>query len=58
MDNMRAERLAMDDLLASARENGIERFDEIRLAVLESNGRISFFTGKPEQGAPETPSVG
>jgi uncharacterized membrane protein YcaP (DUF421 family) len=59
MDNMRAERLAMDNLLAAARENGIERFAQIRLAVLEVNGKISFFTEEgAQEGAPEGPTVG
>lgn len=53
MDNLRAERMSLDDLMASAREKGIERFGQIRLAVLETNGRVSFFTGQPESGATE-----
>src|SRR4051794_3922357 len=55
---MRTERLSLDDLMAAARNNGIERFDQIRLAVLETNGRISFFTGEPQSGAADPPSVG
>ncbi|WP_019874685.1 DUF421 domain-containing protein [Sporichthya polymorpha] len=56
IDAMRGERLSMDDLMAAARENGIERFSDIRLAVLETDGRISFFTVDPtksgaDQGA-------
>ncbi len=47
LDAMRGERLSMDDLMAAARENGIERFSEIRLAVLETDGRVSFFTYEP-----------
>jgi uncharacterized membrane protein YcaP (DUF421 family) len=58
MHNLRAERISMDDLMTSARENGIERFDQIRIAVLETNGRISFFTGEPHAGAAESPDVG
>jgi uncharacterized membrane protein YcaP (DUF421 family) len=56
--NLRAERVALDDLVAAARNEGIERFSEIRLAVLETNGQISFFTGDEKSGAPETPPVG
>jgi uncharacterized membrane protein YcaP (DUF421 family) len=41
---MRAERLSIDDLYEAAREKGIERIDQVKLAVLESDGRISFFT--------------
>jgi uncharacterized membrane protein YcaP (DUF421 family) len=56
--NLRAEQVSIDDLMAAARNQGIERFGEIRLAVLETNGRISFFTGDPKSGASETPPVG
>lgn len=55
VDAMRGERLSMDDLMAAARENGIERFSDIKLAVLEADGRISFFT-KPS--APESAHSG
>jgi uncharacterized membrane protein YcaP (DUF421 family) len=56
---MRAERLSIDDLMSAAREQGVERFADIRVAVLETNGRISFLTRDPEEGgAPEGPSVG
>jgi uncharacterized membrane protein YcaP (DUF421 family) len=56
---MRSERVSFDDLLSAAREQGIERFSSIRIAVLETNGRISFFTEDPDEaGAPEGPSVG
>jgi uncharacterized membrane protein YcaP (DUF421 family) len=55
VDAMRGERLSMDDLMASARENGIERFSDVRLAVLETDGRISFFT---QPSAPESAKSG
>lgn len=58
MDHLRAERIALDDLMAAARNQGIERFADIRLAVLETNGRISFFTATAESGAPDVPAVG
>lgn len=60
IDSMRKERLSIDDLLTSAREEGVRRFSDIDLAVLESNGRISFFTrssGEPS-GAAEQPPAG
>jgi uncharacterized membrane protein YcaP (DUF421 family) len=41
---MKAERLTIDDLYEAAREKGIERLSQVRLAVLEADGRISFFT--------------
>jgi uncharacterized membrane protein YcaP (DUF421 family) len=58
MVNLRSERVSMDDLMAAARNEGIERFSQIRLAVLETNGRISFFTDDANSGAPEAPPVG
>jgi uncharacterized membrane protein YcaP (DUF421 family) len=44
VETMRMERVSMDDLLIATRQQGIRRFSEIDLAVLETNGRISFFT--------------
>ena len=56
---MRSERVSMDDLMSAARQEGVERFADIRVAVLETNGRISFFTrDHSSEGAPETPSTG
>jgi uncharacterized membrane protein YcaP (DUF421 family) len=50
-DLMRVERLSVDDLYEAARANGIERMSQVRLAVLEADGQISFFKrdGEPEQ---------
>lgn len=42
-DLMRVERLSVDDLYEAARANGIERMSQVRLAVLEADGQISFF---------------
>ena len=47
---MRLERMSIDDLMIAARQQGITRFADIDLAVLETNGQISFFT---DQGAVE-----
>ena len=58
LPTLRAEHLSLDDLMAAARNEGIERFAEIRLAVLEANGQISFFTGEAKSGANEPPAVG
>lgn len=55
--NLRAEHMSIDDLMAAARGQGIERFSEIRFGVLETNGRVSFFTGEPRSGASEPPSA-
>ena len=58
-DVMRRQRLALGDLLSAARQQGIRHTREIEYAVLEANGKISFFTVDPqESGAPEQPSVG
>lgn len=51
VDAMRGERLSFDELMAAARESGIERFSQIRLAVLETDGKISFFTHDPAGSA-------
>lgn len=57
--NMRTQRLTLADLLAAAREQGIRRTAEIEYAVMEADGRISFFTHESESdGAPEKPSAG
>lgn len=54
---MRRQRLAVADLLVAAREQGIRRTADIEFAVLEADGRLSFFTFKDEgsSGAPEKP---
>ncbi|WP_028635629.1 DUF421 domain-containing protein [Nocardioides sp. URHA0032] len=58
-DGMRRERLSMADLLVAAREQGIRSTSEIEYAVLEADGRISFFTHDADQeGAPERPPAG
>jgi uncharacterized membrane protein YcaP (DUF421 family) len=40
--NMRRERLTLDDLAEKARLNEIESIDQVKWAVLETNGDISF----------------
>lgn len=57
-ENMRTERVSMEDLMAAARNDGIESLDDVKVAVLETNGRISFFTGDEKSGAVEPPAVG
>jgi uncharacterized membrane protein YcaP (DUF421 family) len=52
--NLKTQRLAVADLLAAAREQGIDKTSDIEYAVLEADGRISFFTKGPgSEGAPE-----
>jgi uncharacterized membrane protein YcaP (DUF421 family) len=41
-ENLRSERLNMDDVAEEARGQGIERLDEIKWCVLESSGSMSF----------------
>lgn len=59
-DTMREERLSLDDLAAAARAEGIERFADVELALLEVNGRISFFSRSAQgsSGAAEQPAAG
>lgn len=40
---LRREQVTLGELAAAARQESIESFSEIRLAVLESDGKISFF---------------
>ena len=59
-DAMRRQRLSLADLLVAAREQGIRRTREIEYAVLEADGRISFFTYETDSngdqsGAPDKP---
>ncbi len=58
VDTLRSLRVSLDDLMAAARAQGIERFREIRLAVLETNGTMSFFTGDAKSGAGHPPAAG
>ncbi len=59
METMRLERMSIDDLLIAARQQGVQRFAEIELAVLETNGQVSFFTRQgPTDGAAAPVSAG
>ena len=42
--NLRRERMTVEELRAEARLQSIGSIDDIRYAVLETNGRISFIT--------------
>jgi uncharacterized membrane protein YcaP (DUF421 family) len=56
LDVMRRQRLTMDDLMASAREQGLASIVNVRYAVLETDGKISFLTSSDSSdsdGAPE-----
>lgn len=39
-----AEQLSVDDFFAAAREQGIRKIADVECAVLEADGKISFFT--------------
>ena len=54
LDAMRHERMSLDDLYAQARQQGIHKLGEIDLAVLETDGKVSFFTREgAKEGAPD-----
>src|SRR3954447_25097390 len=55
--NMRRQRLSVADLLVAAREQGIRHTTEIEYAVMEADGKISFFTYEHEgsSGAADKP---
>jgi uncharacterized membrane protein YcaP (DUF421 family) len=40
--NLKKERMTVDELLAEARQQQISSLDEVRWAVLESSGKVSF----------------
>src|SRR5687768_4585837 len=40
--NLRKERMTVDELLAEARQQQLSSLEDVRWAVLESNGKISF----------------
>lgn len=42
-ETLRIERLNTADVLAAARQEGIERLEDVRWAVLEQDGKFSFF---------------
>jgi uncharacterized membrane protein YcaP (DUF421 family) len=51
---LRLERVALDELLESARDQGISNLRDIQLAILEPSGKFSFLTrdgGGEQQGA-------
>jgi uncharacterized membrane protein YcaP (DUF421 family) len=44
--NLRRERIALEELVGEARQSGLASLDEVRWAVLETNGKISFIEKK------------
>ena len=47
------ERMTMEDLEEAAREHGIEHLSDVRAAVLESGGKLSFITSEGRQPSPD-----
>jgi uncharacterized membrane protein YcaP (DUF421 family) len=45
---LRSERLPLEEVLEAARQRGIESLNEVKLAVLEPTGRISFILYRDE----------
>jgi uncharacterized membrane protein YcaP (DUF421 family) len=51
---LRQQRLSTSDLMAAARQEGIRNLGEVDVAILENDGKISFFTrNEDSEGAPE-----
>src|SRR3954451_19530788 len=42
--NLRRQRMTVEEVVAEARQQSIAALEDVRFAVLESNGRISFLT--------------
>ena len=53
-ENLRRERVTLDDLLAALRKNGMVEPSQVRYAVLEENGAISVVP-RAAQGGPAPP---
>ena len=43
LESLKNERMSLDDLYVQARQQGIRRLGEIELAILETDGKVSFF---------------
>jgi uncharacterized membrane protein YcaP (DUF421 family) len=56
---LRQQRMSTSDLMAAARQQGIRSLGDVDLAILENDGKVSFFTATQDsEGAPETASTG
>lgn len=57
---LRAERMGLNDLMSAARGQGFRNLSDIDLAVLEPNGKVSFFAKDhaPSDGSPDEPEPG
>jgi uncharacterized membrane protein YcaP (DUF421 family) len=55
---LRQQRMSTSDLMAAARQQGIRSLGDVDLAILENDGKVSFFTATQQpEGAPETAST-
>jgi uncharacterized membrane protein YcaP (DUF421 family) len=52
---MDALQLQQQDVMAAAREKGIQRAEEIEYAIVERNGRISVIEKKADSSEPKPP---
>ena len=50
----RQQRFTESDLMATARQQGIRDLGDVELAILEADGKVSFFTTHSAEGAPDT----
>lgn len=51
---MKHQRVSLTEILSAGRQSGFERLEDIRLAVLEQDGKLSFFaTEKSEEESQE-----
>ena len=58
--NMRRELLTLDDLQSALREHGIEKIEDVKLAVMESGGQISVVAraSPASNPPPDSPGAG
>ena len=59
MTSLRHERMSLDDVYVQARQQGIRKLGDIQLAILETDGKVSFFTsdGAKEGAADPQPAA-
>jgi uncharacterized membrane protein YcaP (DUF421 family) len=53
-DVLRRERLSVNNVYAAAREKGLPTLDDVELAVLEADGKISFFARSGKDSGPRS----
>jgi uncharacterized membrane protein YcaP (DUF421 family) len=58
--SLRQQKLSDTDLAVAARQQGIRDLGKVELAILEADGKVSFFLEQDDggEGAPETPEEG